>query len=196
MKLIRITDTAFELQCKRLKICLIFKDLNKQLDINTDLYDLVIFTNNSAEFDFVRSNYISNAGEFEFKGVFVYGVKNVGVNSLNYLIYVDSVSIGFIGDVDDVDKIDSSIFDSGVDVLIVPLFDLDVQKVKSVDDFAEKSGAKEVIYYLSQTIQDFSIQDFLSKALEGIKFTFSLDFDSDSLKNLETINKSYLMVYV
>ena len=93
-----------------------------------------------------QNNLVCSAGEFEINSVFLYGSKNLGVNSYNYVMVHDDISIGFVSDCSDPKSLNDTLF-TNIDILFIGAGGGGNFTPRDADYIADKLSPYQVFYF-------------------------------------------------
>lgn len=150
---------------------------------------------------------IYGAGEFEINSIFIYGVKNKNLNTYNYLINFNNLSIGIIHGVNNINLVNDSIF-TDVDFLLIGAGNgIETLHPRDADNLSDKLSPVVTLFYgfVLDAVSDkfpvlenrFSLQEF-KNFVEGampIKKSLGInDFNNYKLRS-DLSNKLYFESY-
>lgn len=171
----------------------------KNINNNFEKFDLILLSIEEDIFSSLKfPKLLCSAGEVELKSIFVQGAKNKDINSFNYLIHFDAISLGIIHGVNDINNVNDSIF-SDIDLLLIGSGGGQYNLLpKDAEDLVEKLAPSIAIFYgfnldstdnINSNSDRISLFDF-KKVVESAN-PINKPFE---LKNLDYSNTQSVMI--
>lgn len=155
--------------------------VNPTRDINNlEKFDLILLSIEEDAFSSLKFlKLLCSAGEIELKSIFIQGAKNKNINSFNYLIHFDNISVGIIHGVNDINNVNDSIF-ADIDLLIIGAGGGKYNLLpKDAEDLVEKLAPSFAIFY------GFNLNS---------ADNFNLNFDRISLVDFKKVVESAIAI--